>query len=198
MTETGTKDLIEAQEQAEARRNLKPLRNPDGTFPRKFKANGHNYIIRTRDEGLGIVRTSEFMKMEIVNGIGMGIADVMDYIRKLKNEINNFGRNKGNFVETGLLIKALEDDLMKITRKRYAVNFMFLTLFIVREGEDLTKWEEDDQNDKIDDWNKEGFNEVDFLELGLDMVTGFAETFKRYSQQPGSQESEAEQSTSGE
>lgn len=177
---------------------LKPLRNPDGTFPRKFKANGHTYIIRTRDEGLGIVRTSEFMKMEIVNGIGMSIADVMDYIRKLKNEINNFGRNKGNFLEAGLLVKALEDDLMKITRKRHAVNFMFLTLFVVREGEDLTKWEEEEQNEKIDDWNKEGFNEVDFLELGLSMVTGFVETFKRYSQQPGSKESEAEQSTSGE
>ena len=198
MTEEARIALLEEQERAEARRNLKPLRNKDGTFPRKFKANGHTYIIRTRDEGLGIVRTSEFMKMEIVNGIGMSITDVIDYIRKLKNEINNFGRNKGNFVETGLLIKALEDDLMKITRKRYAVNFMFLTLFIVREGEDLTRWEEDEQNEKIDDWNKEGYNENDFLALGLDMVQGFAETFRRYSQQPGSKENEAEQSTSGE
>ena len=184
--------------QEQERSNLKSLRNPDGTFPRKFKANGHTYIIRTRDEGLGIVRTSEFMKMEIVNGIGMGIADVMEYIRKIKNEVNNFGRNKGNFVETGLLINALEADLMKVTRKRHAVNFMFLTLFIVRDGEDLTKWEEEDQNEKIDDWNAEGYNENDFLALGLDMVQGFAETFKRYSQQPGSQESEAGQSTSGE
>lgn len=125
--------------------------------------------------------------MEIVNGIGMSIADVMEYIRKLRNEVNNFGRGKGNFVEAGLLIKALEEDLMRITKKRHAVNFMFLTLFIIREGEDLTKWEEEEQNEKIDDWNSEGYNEQDFLELGLSMVMGFAETFRKYSQQPGNQ-----------
>jgi len=47
------------------------------------------------------------------------------------------------------------------------VNYVVLSacLFIVREGEDMSKFVEEEQEAKIDDWNKEGINEKDILEL---------------------------------
>lgn len=171
---------------------LKQLpRDANGNYLRNFTANGQKYVIRSREDGLGIHRTSEFLKMELVNGIGMGISEVDERLKDIQFEINQFGRGKGDFAKCGLLIKALREEILKITSARYPVNFLFCTLFIVREGEDMTKWVIDEQNEKIDDWNAEGYNEIDFLELGLSMVRGFAETSVKYSQQPGSQTGEA-------
>lgn len=115
-------------------------------------------------------------------GAAMDMPTMNEHLAAIQEEINQFGRGKGDFVKCALMIKEHRDRLLMVNRARYALNFLFCTLFIVRDGEDLSEWNEDEQQLKIDDWNKE-YNENDFLELGLSMVSGFAKILKERSQQ---------------
>jgi hypothetical protein len=156
-------------------------KDESGNFKRNFTANGKNYTIRTRAEGIGIYRTSQFLKMELLVGAGMDQPQLVAALKDLESEINQFGNGKGNFLQTALKMKALLDQVYAINRSRFAINFFFCSLFIVRDDEDLTKWTLEDQEEKISDWNAE-YNENDFLELGESMLTSFAGTLKERSQ----------------
>ncbi len=151
-----------------------------GNFKRNFTANGKNYTIRTRAEGIGIYRTSQFLKMELLVGAGMDQPQLVAALKDVQAEVNKFGNGKGDFLQTALMLKALLDQVYAINKSRFAINFFFCSLFIVRDDEDLTKWTLEDQEEKISDWNAE-YNENDFLELGESMLTSFAGTLNERS-----------------
>lgn len=155
-------------------------RDEAGGFKRNFTANGKNYTIRTRAEGIGIYRVSQFLKMELLVGAGMDQPALVASLKDIQAEINKFGNGKGDFLETALKMKALIDQIYAINKSRFAINFFFCSLFIVRDNEDLTKWTLEDQEEKISDWNTE-YNEHDFLALGESMLTSFAETLRERS-----------------
>jgi hypothetical protein len=50
---------------------------------------------------------------------------------------------------------------------RYPAALYICTLFIVRENEDLSDWDFDLANEKIDDWVAENLAVVDFFGLAL-------------------------------
>ena len=67
------------------------------------------------------------------------------------------------------LAKAIGEGLEKRTNNA----MMLCALFIVGEDEDLTKWDEQEQMKKIDDWNSEGYDVNSFFRLAANLVTGF-------------------------
>jgi hypothetical protein len=76
----------------------------------------------------------------------------------------------------------MQDSMFKFARSRFEMMFVFCTLFIVREGEDMTKWVMEEQTAKIEDWNKECYNEQDFLALGLTRIQGYSKILKESAQ----------------
>ena len=50
---------------------------------------------------------------------------------------------------------------------RYPAAYYICTLFIIKEGEDLSKWNFESADEKINDWTEANLKAVDFLGLAL-------------------------------
>ena len=59
---------------------------------------------------------------------------------------------------------------------------MICTLFISREGEDLTTYDEVLNKEKIQDWKKEGIDAENFFTLAFNSVNGFMPVYNGISQ----------------
>jgi hypothetical protein len=89
---------------------------------------------------------------------------------------------KETFVNLVLQLDAMKKGVVNSTQERNNIALMLCTLFIVREDEDLTTWNEEEANDKVKDWNKAGYDVNDFLLLALSSVQGFSAAFNAISE----------------
>jgi len=165
-------------------RELKSIRDPDsGQFLRTFQANGTKYVIRTLEEGIGIERFSMMRKMEAVVGSGSTFADLVNDFELAEQYYNSLTTQEPKLLELGVLLNNTKRRVVETSQNRYNIALWYCTLFICWEDEDMTKWVEADQQKKIDDWNKEGIKELDFLQLALSTVENFTNVYLRFYQQ---------------
>jgi len=148
-------------------------RKENGDYAREFKANGNKYIIRTADEGIGILRWSKLQLMSSVMGYGADIAKLEQGFSKLGDLFNGFVKNKNTVFEIAAHINEMRSGMVDESRRNYSYVFWTACLFIVREGEDMTKFIEEEQEAKIDDWNKEGISETDLFDLTKKKLISF-------------------------
>lgn len=160
---------------------MKTIRKTEGGFTREFTANGRQYTIRTAEEGVGIMRHTKMMQMGAVLGMAATFAQLHDNIRRAEECFNSLVTAKPRMQELGVLLNNMRRGVLETSRERYSYAFHYCTFFITWEGEDLTAYNEEEQQTKIDDWNAEGINEQDFLALGLSMVAGFISVYQDYS-----------------
>jgi hypothetical protein len=140
-------------------------RKENGDYAREFMANGHKYIIRSADEGIGILRWSKLQLMSSVLGYGADLAKLEQGFSRLSDMFNGFVKGTNTIFEIATHINEMRSGAVEDSKRIYNYAFWTACLFIVREGEDMTKFIEDEQEAKIEDWNKEGLNERDILEL---------------------------------
>ena len=133
----------------------------------EFMANGKKYFVK---QSLSVERFRWFEKYQVDFGFGRSYKSIADALKKAVD----FG-NKGKGIEAWNivlnLIMAIGDGLEKRTNNA----MMICALFIVTEDEDLTKWDEQMQLEKINDWNTEGYDVNSFFQLAANLVTGFIE-----------------------
>ena len=156
-------------------------RNEDGSFARTFLANGKKYIIRSLDEGIGIMRYTKLMKMSSVLGYTATFEKQVQQFQILKKMLDECALGKGSFIDAAVQVHAMQEGVIKGSREKFDMAFYYCTLFIVTENEDLTVWVEADQEEKVKDWNAEGLNERDFLALALSRVAGYLTALQNYS-----------------
>ena len=130
-----------------------------------FEANGKTYFVK---QSLSVERYRWFEKYQIDFGFGRTYKSISDSLKKAV-ELGNKGKGIEAWNIVLNLIRAVGEGLDK-----RASNAMTLcALFIVTEDEDLTKWDEQEQQAKIDDWNTEGYDVNSFFQLASNLVTGF-------------------------
>ena len=133
----------------------------------QFQANGKTYVVK---DSLSVERYRWFEKYQIDFGLGRSFKSVADTLKKSRELFN-----KGKTVEALYLNYNLEMAISQGLEKRTNDAMMLCALFIVTEDEDLTKWDEQEQMKKIDDWNSEGYEVNSFFRLAANLVTGFIE-----------------------
>lgn len=138
-----------------------------------FKASGNKYRILTPEDGIGILRWSILSKMSSVLGYGADVKTQLSNLQKAREIVNSVFKGKGDILELGVHLKAMEDGIRADNEKRYHFAFYTATIFIVREGEDLTTFSDELASAKIDDWNNEGYDAADFFLLVLKEAPNF-------------------------
>jgi|GEM_PF-2171768 len=148
-------------------------RRDDGTLSRTFEANEITYTIRTADEGVSISRFNEYQRMSAMLGFGATFQKLYENITKSIKLANGVVSSENTFTDLVLHLDAMRQSILEASEDRNSLALYICTLFIVREGEDLTTWSMEEARDKIDDWNREGYSAEDFFLLALGSVAGF-------------------------
>lgn len=160
---------------------LKTIRKEDGSFVRSFTANGRRYTIRKPEEGVGIYRHTKMSQMGAVTGMGATFADLYTNLTKAIEYANSLVTKAPQFTALAVHLDNMRRGVFEGSKQRYGFALQYCTFFVVWDDEDLTKYDEDEQQTKIDDWNAEGINENDFFSLGLSMVEGYTAAYLEYS-----------------
>jgi hypothetical protein len=137
----------------------------NGDYAREFMANGNKYIILSPEEGIGIIRWSKLQLMSSVLGYGTDLASLEQGFTKLAQMFNGFVKGNNTIFEIATHINEMRAGMVEESRRNFSYVFWTACLFIIKEGEDMTKFVEAEQEAKIEDWNKEGINEQEILDL---------------------------------
>ena len=115
-----------------------------------FEANGVTYYIK---DTLSVERYRWFEKYQVTFGFAREFKQIYDMLVKSVDLAN-----KGKGLEAWNIIFNLKEEIGKNNLDNRMHNGMYIcALFIVEENEDLTSWDEQLANKKIDNWNKEGY-----------------------------------------
>lgn len=133
----------------------------------EFTASGKKYFVK---QSLSVERFRWFEKYQVDFGFGRTYKSIADALRKAI-ELGN----KGKGIEAWNIVLNLVLTISEGLEKRTNNAMMICALFIVTADEDLTKWDEQEQLEKIKDWNDEGYDVNSFFQLAANLVTGFIE-----------------------
>jgi len=133
----------------------------------EFTACGVKYFVK---QSLSVERFRWFEKYQVDFGFGRTYKSIADSLKK-SVDLGNKGKGIEAWNIILNLIMAIGDGLEKRTNNA----MMLCALFIVTEDEDLTKWDEQQQIEKIKNWNDEGYDVNSFFQLAANLVTGFIE-----------------------
>ena len=130
-----------------------------------FHANGHKYIIY---KSLNIARYREYERLQVMAGFGAEYSTLFNGMKKAYSELNTMKAADASVT----LFNLMEGTARKMNKSQNTMLLM-CTLFINREGEDLTKWTEPEANEKIADWEAAGLDIQGFFRLYLRWARNF-------------------------
>ena len=129
--------------------------------------------------------TLSVARFEIFEDVHMMLAKGRDYgavfnSQKKVHELLNQSKVADAAIENYNSMMLVKEKL----EKRFHPALRLVALFANLEGEDMTKYDEVQQNKKIDDWVREGFAMNDFFTLAFsfanDILESYNETFQEY------------------
>lgn len=137
-------------------------------------ANGKEYKIISE---LPIARFKELDKMEVEFFYGFNMEGMF---QKLKASFEDLNKNKpaDASVKIHNLMKGIAD---RIDDREHIV-LRVCSLFLITEGEDVTKWNEDLAKEKAKDWEAEGYSMSDFFSLAATFLPGFFKSYEEVTQ----------------
>ena len=131
-----------------------------------FKAMGITYNVKG---SLSIERFRYFEKYQVEMGYGRTFEDVYKAVTNTINYINNKKEVEGHSV-----LWNLQEGLKRVIKEgKVHPALMICALFIVEKDEDLTKWDEQQAEAKIKNWNDEGYDVNGFFQLAANLVSGY-------------------------
>lgn len=134
-----------------------------------FIANGNKYFF---EFDLPIARYRVYEELQYLIAYGMNVEKLADALRKII-EVNSGPDVIGAIKETHEIATNALYSMGRNLAKREHEIFLFATLFIVREGEDLAQWSESIAKEKIKDWEVEGIAASSFFLLAMKQISGF-------------------------
>ena len=163
-------------------RRLKNLpRNEKGELLRTFRANKNDYLIRSPDEAFSIIRLNEFQKWSLIvqsQHDPQGQYNVWNKAVKLADK----AANGIGFSELSAFLFSQRENVLKLSSRKYDASLYLCTLFIVRPDEDLTKWSQEDAEQKISDWNEAGYSPFDFFQLAASSAPELTAMYRKILQ----------------
>ena len=135
-----------------------------------FEANGNKYSIV---DTLCIERWKYLEDFQDLIGWGRSFDDIFKLLKKAYELMDQGKQNEPRIIIHNLLTSAKEK-----LENRYHPALMLCTLFVVKEGEDQTTYNEEFMKDKIKDWQVEGYDINDFFQLAWTLVPGFIKHYQ--------------------
>lgn len=156
----------EAQEWYDYRtRTPKGLVNLEtGQSVSEFVANGQKYYIRKPEQGLPLLRYERLQELSTVTAFDATYGEIISKVNGLIEKANSLVTKQPKLNELFLDIENIKQSLSKKDRN-WDYSLLTCTLFIVKPDEDLTKWEQIEQERKIEDWQQAGYSMHDFFFL---------------------------------
>lgn len=155
------------------------VKDPTTGWYLPFVANGNKYIVLKPDAIIGILRYSVMERLGILAGTGKNFVELMAVIDAIEKEAGSdkpiHEARKNILLTTHSLKKAVID----VKESRYPSGLFLATLFIVREGEDLSKFDEDIAQEKMKDWEAENGNMKSFFLLGMSGIKGYRAAYQK-------------------
>ncbi len=130
--------------------------------------------------------TLSVARFEVFEDVHMMLAKGRDYgavftSQKKVHELLNQSKVADAAIENYNSMMLVKEKL----EKRFHPALRLVALYANLEGEDMTKYDEVQQNKKIDDWIREGFAMGDFFTLAFslasDILTSYNEAFQEFS-----------------
>lgn len=149
---------------------MKNIKIEDGAF----EADGRKFFI---NETLTIDRFIEYERLQNSMGFNMSFKQIFDNIKEAYTLING---NK--LVDGGIKLHNLMNGIAQKLEGKLHPALEICALFIIEEGEDVTKYDEATIKSKIDAWRKEGYSMQDFFTLAVSLVEGFTESYKDFTE----------------
>ena len=139
----------------------------------KFMANGHKYVINT---SLTVARFEQFEKVQTLVTYGLTLRQLFDNMQK-QYEYMNAGKIADASVLTYNMMNGVKNGLEERTNDV----LILCSLFISREDEDLSTYDERIAERNIADWRKEGISMDSFFTLSFSLVNGFTPILQEVS-----------------
>lgn len=159
---------------------LKQLpRDKKGNILKKFEANGTTYKILDASQTMSLARYTEFSRMSAVVGFGVNFEGMLTHLQEIQKLVFDIDA-KNSLTKKGAILKveSLLELIIKTSQERFDQAFYFCTLFIVKEGEDLTAWDFDEATEKVEDWNAAGYSAEDFFFVCANTIPSFIGAWK--------------------
>lgn len=138
-----------------------------------FTANGHKYLVHGT---LSLGRYKEYEKLQAQISWGVDFEKQYKDLRRAWELLNQMKP-----AEAAVWINNMMSGVARVIENREHPALLLCTLFICREGEDLTTWDETTANEKIADWKAEGFEMESFFSYAFSLVKGWRETLQDIS-----------------
>ena len=130
----------------------------------EFHANGQKYYIRRPEEGLPLIRYERLQELSTVTAFDGTYTEIISKVNGLIEKANTLVTKQPKLNELFLDIENIKQSLSK-TDRNWDYSLLTCTLFVVKPDEDLAKWDQREQEKKIDDWNQAGLLMQDFFFL---------------------------------
>ena len=137
---------------------------------KSFKANGKEYTIV---DTMSIERWKYLEDFQELLAWGTGFDDLFKNIKRVYQLLDEGKEN-----EPRIILHNVLTSIKQKLEKRYHPALMLCTLFVVRDDEDQTVYNEEFMKSKIEDWTTEGYDINDFFQLAWTLVPGFIKHYQ--------------------
>lgn len=139
-----------------------------------FTANGNKYYVLT---SLSVNRFEEFESLQAIVGFGVSFQQLFNQERKAYDLLN-----EGRPADAAVILYNSMNGIKNHLEDRTNPILQMCALFICREGEDASTWNQKLADEKINDWKKEGISMESFFQLAFNSVQGFMPAYNQVSQ----------------
>lgn len=161
----------------------KNLIDENGNLPNEFTANGNKYVIAPPSKVFNFDRQIAYLNFETAFSLNKTPTEIYQaFVKLLQNQIrlmSDNGKEWADIQQENLRdCMNFVDSMRGEDHKRLPPAYWMCTLFIIKEGEDLSSWDWKMGLNKIQDWSKENLNPIDFFSLALHFSKSSMETIK--------------------
>lgn len=135
----------------------------------QFETEQHKYTLL---DTLSVGRFEIFERLQFEVAWGSDFEKLFNNVKKAYEKLNEM-----KAADASVILYNAMKGIARLEERPHPV-LRLCTLFLVRDGEDLTVWDEKIADEKIADWKKEGINTDYFFALALNAVGGFLSAYK--------------------
>lgn len=148
-----------------------------------FETKNHKYKVIRPGNPIGIQRYLEFEKLQIPAGMGLSFAEIAGVLKELELLLGSDKAFAEIRTEAILKANSLRRGIVDLSKTRFSKALYLATIFIYRDGDDLSKWDMETATEYLEDWKEAGISETDFFYLSLRMVNGFSKIYGSIKQE---------------
>jgi hypothetical protein len=139
-----------------------------------FEADGRKFYLT---ETLTIERFIEYEKLQNSMGFNLTFKQIFDSLNDVYRLIN---ANK--ILDGGIKLYNLMNGIAERVDGKIHPALEICALFVVEEDEDISKYDGALAKSKIEAWKKEGYAMQDFFTLAVNLVEGFTESYRDFTE----------------